>query len=104
MSATYILYQTILDDEGEQVEADRWTNDTLHDAIADLHKTRTAHCDGVQYRLACYKPWNATLLLTVQNGSEFRTGYTEERTLAVIGINRGTARRLARLLGCEWCA
>ena len=67
-------------------------------------RLRTSHCDGVQYRLACYKPWNATLLLTVQNGSEFRTGCTEERTLAVIGINRGSARRLSRLLGYEWCA
>ena len=100
----YILYQTILDDEGEQVEADRWTNDTLHDAIADLHKTRTAHCGGVQYRLACYKPWNATLLLTVVNDAEFRTGMTEERELAIIGISRYSARRLSRLLGCEWSA
>lgn len=104
MSATYILYQTILDDEGEQVEADRWTNDTLRDAIADLHKTRTSHCDGVQYRLARHSAHLATLLLTVQNGSEFRTGMSEERMLAVIGINRGSARRLSRLLGCEWGA
>src|SRR5574343_2067544 len=100
----YILYQTILDAEGEQIDADRWPCDDLRDAITDLSRTRTAHCDGVQYKLACYQPWNATLLLTVQNGSEFRTGCTEERTLAIIGITRGTARRLSRLLGCEWGA
>lgn len=104
MTTNYILYQTILDADGEEVEAHRWTNDNLRDAIADLHKTRTSHCDGVQYKLACYQPWNATLLLTVQNGAEFRTGCNEERMLAIIGINRGTARRLSRLLGCEWSA
>lgn len=100
----YILYQTIHDADGEEVEASRWTNDTLRDAITDLSATRTAHCDGVQYRLARYTAHNATLLLTVQNGPEFRTGYNEERVLAIIGINRGTARRLSRLLGCEWGA
>lgn len=104
MSATYILYQAIHDAEGEEVKASRWPCSGLRDAIADLSATRTIHCDGVQYRLARYQPWNATLLLTVQNGSEFRTGMTEERVLAIIGITRGTARRLSRLLGCEWCA
>lgn len=104
MTTNYILYQTVLDADGEEVEADRWPCEGLHDAIADLHKTRTAHCDGVRYRLAHYQPWNATLLLTVQNGVEFRTGCAEERVLAIIGINRGTARRLSRLLGCEWAA
>lgn len=100
--ATYILYQTIHDADGEEIKACRWDCADLHDAIADLSATRTAHCDGVQYQLARYQPWNDTLLLTVQNGIEFRTGCTEERVLAVIGINRGTARRLSRLLGCEW--
>lgn len=98
----YILYQSIHDADGEQIDANRWTNDTLRDAITDLRRTRTAHCDGVQYRLASYTAHNATLLLIVQNGTEFRTGCTEERVLAIIGINRGTARRLSRLLGCEW--
>lgn len=101
---TFILYQTILNADGEEVEASRWTNNTLRDALRDLSSTRTAYCDGVQYKLACYQPWNATLLLTVQNGTEFRTGYNEERMLAIIGINRGSARRLSRLLGCEWQA
>ena len=104
MSATYILYQTIRDAEGEEVGANRWPCSGLRDAIADLHHTRTAHCDGVQYRLAHYQPWNDTLLLTVQNGVEFKTGCTEERTLAVIGISRTSARRLSRMLGCEWGA
>lgn len=104
MSATYLLYQTIRDAEGEEVEADRWSCSGLHDAITDLSATRTAHCDGVEYRLASYTAHNATLLLTVQNGAEFRTDCTEERELAIIGINRGSARRLSRLLGCEWDA
>jgi len=100
----FILYQTVRDADGEQVEADRWTNDTLRDALSDLSATRTAHCDGVQYRVARYIPHNATAIITVVNGAEFRTGCTEERELAIIGINRGTARRLSRLLGCEWGA
>lgn len=100
----YILYHTILDADGEEVEAHRWPCEGLRDAITDLSHTRTAHCDGVQYRLARYTTHNATLLLTVQNGTEFHTGCNEERVLAIIGINRGTARRLSRLLGCEWGA
>ena len=100
----YILYQTVLDADGEEVEAHRWTCEGLRDAITDLHHTRTAHCDGIDYKLAHYQPWNATLLLTVQNGVEFRTGCNVERVLAIIGISRGSARRLSRLLGCEWCA
>ena len=104
MSTTYILYQTIHDAEGEEVKASRWPCSGLRDAIADLHHTRTAHCDGVQYKLARYQPWNDTLLLTVQNGSEFKTGWFEERTLAVIGITRTSARRLSRMLDCEWSA
>ena len=101
---TYILYQTLLDADGEEVEASRWPCSGLRDAIADLHHTRTAHCDGVQYRLAHYTAHNATLHLTVQNGVEFNTGCMEERTLAIVGINRGSARRLSRVLGCEWDA
>ena len=104
MSATYILYQTIRDHDGEEVEASRWACDDLRDALRDLSNTRTAHCDGVQYKLARHTAHNATLLLTVQNGTEFRTGCNEERVLAIIGINHGTARRLSRLLGCEWSA
>lgn len=96
----FILYQTIRDADGEDVEASRWTDDTLR----DLSATRTAHCDGVQYQAARYIPHSATAIITVQNGAEFRTGCTEERELAIIGINRGTARRLSRLLGCEWGA
>ena len=104
MTATYILYQSIHDADGEQIEADRWDCDNLHDAVADLSATRTAHCNDVQYKLARYTAWNGTLLITVQNGTEFRTGCREERVLAVIGINRATARRLSRLLNAEWGA
>ena len=102
MSATYILYQSIHDADGEQIDADRWPCEGLRDAITDLRRTRTTHCDGVQYQVAQYIPHSATAIITVQNGTEFRTGCTEERVLAIIGINRGTARRLSRLLGCEW--
>lgn len=63
-----------------------------------------AFCNDVQYRLARYTAWNGTLLLTVLNGMEFRTGEREERALAIIGINHGTARRLSRLLNAEWGA
>lgn len=103
MSAQYIIYQTVRDDEGEEVEADRWTNDTLRDALRDLSNTRTAHCGGVQYQVARYQH-SATAIFTVVNGTEFRTACTEERELAIIGISRWSARRLARLLGCEWQA
>ena len=99
-----ILYQTIHDAEGEEAGAWRWDCANLHDAVHDLSATRTTRCDGVQYRLARYTAHSATLLLTVQNGIEYRTGCNEERVLAVCGINRGTARRLARQLGCEWQA
>jgi hypothetical protein len=100
----FILYQTIRDADGEDVEASRWTNDTLRDALRDLRDTRTAHCDGVQYQAARYIPHSATAIISVQNGAEFRTGCSEERTLAIIGISRWSARRLSRLLGCEWQA
>ena len=104
MNATYILYQSIRDAEGEQIDADRWHCDDLHDAIRDLSATRTSHVGGVEYQGARYQEWNSTLLLTVQNASEYRTGESEERTLAVCGITRASARRLARLLRCEWSA
>lgn len=104
MTATYILYQTIHDADGEEAGAWRWDCADLHDAVKDLTGTRTAHVDGVEYTIARYTAWNGTLLITVQNGMEFRTGCREERTLAVIGINRGTARRLSRLLNAEWGA
>lgn len=104
MTAEYILYQSIHNSDGEQVEASRWECYDLHDAVKDLSATRTAHVDGVEYTIARYTPWNGTMLVTVQNGMEFRTGCKEERTLAIIGINHGTARRLSRLLNAEWGA
>lgn len=104
MTATYILYQTIYDADGEEAGAWRWDCTDLHDAVKDLTATRTAHVGGVEYIIARYLPWNATLLITVQNAMEFRTGCREERVLAVIGINRGTARSLSRLLNAEWQA
>ena len=100
----FILYQTVLDADGEEVEASRWTNDNLRDALRDLSATRTAHCDGVQYQIAWYIPHSATAIINVVNGAEFRTGCSEERELAIVGISRHSARRLSRLLGCEWCA
>ncbi len=96
----FILYQTIRDADGEEVEASRWTND----ALRDLSNTRTAHCDGVQYQVARYIPHSATAIISVQNGAEFRTGCSEERELAIIGISRYSARCLSRLLDCEWQA
>lgn len=104
MSATAILYQSITDDEGDEIDASRWTCDDLRDAIKDLTATRTAHVDGVEYTLARYQPWNSTVLLTVQNAAEFRTGCREERTLALFPITHSSARRLAALLNCEWQA
>lgn len=104
MTTKYIIYQSINDADGEQLEASRWDCSDLHDAVEDLTSTRTAHVDGVEYTIARYTAWSGTLVITVQNGMEFRTGCHEERTLAVIGINRGTARRLARLLNAEWSA
>lgn len=100
----FILYQTILDADGEQIDADRWTCEDLRDALRDLSQTRTAHCDGVQYQVARYIPHSATAIISVQNGAEFRTGCSEERELAIVGISRHSARRLSRLLGCEWQA
>ena len=104
MTATYILYQSIYDADGEpqQDGSDRWECSNLHDAVADLTSTRTAHVDGVEYTAAHYTAWNGTMTITVQNGMEFRTGCREERVLCIIGINRGTARRLSRLLNAEW--
>ena len=104
MTADLILYQTILDADGEEVGADRWTNGTLRDALRDLSETRTAHCGGIEYQVARYIPHSATAVISVQNGAEFRTGCSEERTLAIVGISRHSARRLSRLLGCEWQA
>jgi len=104
VSATYILYQSVTDDEGDEADASRWTCDNLRDAIKDLDATRTAHVDGVEYTLAQWNSWNSTLLLTVQNAAEFRTGCREERTLALFPITHSSARRLAALLNCEWQA
>lgn len=100
----YRIYQSIADDEGCEIESDRWDADNLHDAIRDLSGTRTSHCDGVAYTLANYTNWNATLHLTVQNGTEFMTGDSEGRTLCIIGITRPSARRLANLLNFQWSA
>lgn len=97
----FILYQTIFDADGEEVEASRWTCEDLRDALRDLSN---AHCDGVQYQIARYTAHSATAIISVQNGMEFRTGCSEERELAIIGISRHSARRLSRLLGCEWGA
>jgi hypothetical protein len=104
MTAIYTVYQTVRDADGEEVEASRWNCADLRDAITDLEGTRTAHVDGVQYRLARYTAWSGTLLLTTCNGMEFRTGCSEERVLAIVGINQGTARRLSRMLNAEWGA
>lgn len=106
MTATYILYQSIYDADGEpqQDGSHRWDCTGLRDAVKDLTTTRTAHVDGVEYIIARYTAWSGTLLITVQNGTEFRTGCREERVLAVIGINRATAHRLSRLLNAEWGA
>ena len=104
MSAEYILYQTVRDDDGEEVEASRWPCANLHDAIADLSTTRTAHVGGVDYTIASYHPWNSTLFITVQNAAEFRTGCREERMLVIFPITHSSARRLAALLNCEWSA
>lgn len=104
MSAQYIIYQTIRDDEGEEAEASRWNCESLHDAVHDLGQTRTAHCGGVEWQLARYHPWSFTAIITVQNAPEYRTGLREERELAIIGISRASARRLARLLNLEWQA
>ena len=104
MTADLILYQTIRDTEGEEVEASRWNCESLHDAVHDLGQTRTAHCGGVEWQCARYNPWSSTAIITVQNAAEYRTGYREERELAIIGISRASARRLARLLNLEWQA
>ena len=104
MTTIYILYQSIHDADSFEIDAHRWHCDDLHDAIRDLSATRTSHVGGVEYQGARYQEWNSTLLLTVQNGREYRTGESEERTLAVCGITRASARRLARLLRCEWSA
>lgn len=100
----FILYQTILDADGDEVEARRWHADDLHDAVHDLTATRTAHCGGVEWQVARYHPWSSTAIITVQNAPEYRTGLREERELAIIGISRASARRLARLLNLEWQA
>lgn len=104
MFVTFILYQTIRDADGEEAGRDRWTCEDLHDAVQDLSATRTSHCDGITCATARYIPHSATAIITVQNGIEFRTGCTEERELAIVGISRWSARRLARLIGCEWQA
>ena len=104
MSATFILYQSIEDADGEEAGASRWTCDDLHDAVHDLTGTRTLHVDGVEYSTAHYQPWNSTVLLTVQNAAEFRTGCRERRDLAVFPITHASARRLANLLNIQWTA
>lgn len=104
MSAAYILHQSITDTDGDTDDVSRWECTDLHDAIRDLSATRTAHVDGVEYRIATYADHSATCIITVQNGMEFRTGEREERALAIVGITRTSARRLARLLECEWSA
>ena len=105
MTADLILYQTIYDADGEAHDSHRWeAGPGLRSAIEELSETRTAHCGGVEYQGAHYQRWNDTLLLHVQNAPEYRTGYHEERTLAICGITHASARRLARLLSCEWGA
>ena len=104
MTAQYILYQTIRDDEGEEAEASRWNCESLHDAVHDLTATRTAHCGGVEWQLARHLPHSSTCIITVGNAPEYRTGHREERELAIIGISGASARRLARLLNLEWQA
>ena len=99
--AIHILYQTILNDDGEEIETDRWPNNGLRNAIADLTSTRTSEVGGVEATIAQYQPWNSTLLVTVCNSAEYRTGCREERMLAVIDITHASARRLARLLNAQ---
>ena len=101
---TAILYQSIEDADGEEAGASSWTCDDLRDAVRDLTGTRTLHVDGVEYTLAHYQPWNSTLILTVQNAAEFRTGCRERRDLAVFPVTRASARRLANLLNIQWSA
>lgn len=101
---TYILYQTVRDAEGEEVESFRWDCTGLRDALTDLGKTRTAHCGGVEYIGARHQAWNDTCIITVQNAPEYRTDHAEERVLAIVGIKHGTARRLARLINAQWSA
>lgn len=101
---TAILYQSIEDDEGEHLDASRWTCDDLRSAIADLYTTRTAHVDAAEYVLASYQPWNSTLIISVCNGTEFRTGCRERRDLAIFPVTRTSASRLARLTNAQWTA
>jgi hypothetical protein len=75
----------------------------LREAVKDLHSTRTVEVDGVtdintdvRYR---HPDWLARpCSITVTNGSEFRTGATEERTLHIPNnVTNASARRIARL-------
>lgn len=102
--ADFILYQSIIDADGEKEDACSWNAFTLHHAIKDVQSTRTAHVDGVEYTSAQYQAWNNTAIITVSNGAEFYTGKREERTLAIIGITRASARRIARLIRAQWQA
>lgn len=73
---------------------------TLRDAVQELHKTRTAHVDGVESIEADQWPMRAPLAVTVTNGAEFETGARESRAIHFPRtLTPSTARRIARLCG-----
>lgn len=73
---------------------------TLRDALTDLHRTRTAHCDGVTAIECDSSPCDRPRWVSVRNGAEYRTGATESRALHIPEtVSRSSARRIARIAG-----
>ena len=100
MNREYFIHQTFEDHDGEpaDIEPDCWPCDNLHDAVKDLYRTRTAHVDGVAWQDAQYITPTRSLVITVCNGREFRTGMQETRLLSITDITAASAARLAHLL------
>lgn len=75
---------------------------SLRDAFADLNATRTNQVDGIEAIEADSSPCVAPRWITVYNGTEFRTGATESRSLHIPdNVTAASARRIARYCGVK---
>jgi len=109
MTTFNIHYAIISPESSEYGEADEFgVQDeglSLRDAIAELFRTRTNECVGIEAIEANCDPLPLSGWLeffpfcTVYNGIEFRTGAQENRSLTPTGrITASSWRRIVRLI------
>lgn len=75
---------------------------SLRDAVMALHQTRTSAVDGVSAIECDSLPCTHPRWVSIVNGTEFKTGAVETRSLHIpCTLSAHTARRIARLLGAK---